>query len=223
VVAHFHYVLGGTAIFSMLAAVYYWWPKVTGRFLSQRLGRIQFWLLLIGFNMTFFVMHLLGLAGMPRRIADYSPFTNFELWNSIATAGYLLIAVSFIPFFAAVVSSLRGPRTSGADPWHANTLEWATTSPPPAHNFDWLPPIRSERPLFDLRWSAHGEVGRTVMVDSELAHTAREPIDTSIRPLGFAVAITGILLGVAVGLWVTAVSVGLLAVEVARLATEVRR
>ncbi len=153
VVAHFHYVMGGTVIFAVFAAIYFWWPKVTGRMLSERLATWHFWLLMVGFNATFFVMHLLGRGGMPRRVADYEPYSDFKLWNMIASIGYVILVVSMVPFGVAVVKSLRTPPTMGADPWEANSLEWATASPPPDHNFSWLPPIRSERPVFDLRWS----------------------------------------------------------------------
>jgi cytochrome c oxidase subunit 1 len=153
VVAHFHYVMGGTVIFAVFAAIYFWWPKVTGRMLSERLGAWHFWLLMIGFNMTFFVMHLLGRNGMPRRVADYEPFDDFKLWNMIASIGFVVLVAAMVPFLIAVVRSLRSAPTNAADPWGGNSLEWATSSPPPEHNFSWLPPIRSERPVFDLRWS----------------------------------------------------------------------
>ncbi len=153
VVAHFHYVMGGTVVFAVFAAIYFWWPKVTGRMLSERLGSWHFWLLMIGFNMTFFVMHLLGRNGMPRRVADYEPFDDFKLFNAIASIGYVILVAAMVPFVIAIVKSLRTAPSVGADPWEANSLEWATASPPPEHNFSWLPPIRSERPVFDLRWS----------------------------------------------------------------------
>ena len=163
VVAHFHYVMGGTVVFALFAAIYFWWPKVTGRFLSSTLGAIHFWLLLIGFHTTFFVMHLMGYQGLPRRVVDYPAIGAFERWNVIATVGYAIQALSMVPFVIAIVRSLRQPPTAGADPWHANSLEWSTTSPPPHHNFVWLPPIRSERPTFDYRWinDPGGERGRT--------------------------------------------------------------
>jgi cytochrome c oxidase subunit I len=125
--------------------------------LSRRLGTIHFWLVVVGFNLTFFFMHILGREGMARRVADYEPTDGFERWNMIASIGALVLTVSFVPFVIAIVKSFREPPTAGADPWHANSLEWATSSPPPAHNFTWLPPIRSERPVFDLRWSHHPE------------------------------------------------------------------
>ena len=158
VVAHFHYVMGGTVVFALFAAVHFWWPKVTGRMLSRRLAQWHFWLLFVGFQMTFFVMHILGRDGMPRRVGDYPRGQGLELLNRIATAGYVVLVASFVPFFVAIVRSLREPATVGADPWEANSLEWATTSPPPVHNFTWLPPIRSERPVFDLRWSERPDV-----------------------------------------------------------------
>ena len=155
VVAHFHYVMGGTVVFAFFAAVYFWWPKVTGRMLSNRLGTIHFVLTFIGFNMTFFVMHILGRNGMPRRVADYAPEDRFEGLNMISSIGAVVLGLSVIPFVIAIVRGLRGPKAAGADPWEAHTLEWATSSPPPPHNFTWLPPIRSERPVFALRWSQH--------------------------------------------------------------------
>jgi cytochrome c oxidase subunit 1 len=158
VVAHFHYVMGGTVIFALFAAIYFWWPKVTGRMLDKRLGTIHFWLMVIGFNSTFFVMHIMGRDGMPRRVADYPKGDGLEVLNAIASIGYVVLTLSFVPFAINVIKSLRGPATVGADPWEANSLEWVTSSPPPSHNFAWLPPIRSERPVFDLRWSEHPDV-----------------------------------------------------------------
>jgi cytochrome c oxidase subunit I len=180
VVAHFHYVMGGTVVFALFAAIYFWWPKVTGRILSSRLGRWHFWGTMIGFHLTFFVMHLLGYQGMPRRVADYPDFENWELWNRIASVGYGVLLVSIIPFAWAIVRSLRGPRNAGADPWHGNSLEWATTSPPPEHNFTWLPPIRSERPTFDLRWIARDDVSA---IGVREAWQGREQHDSHWFPL----------------------------------------
>ena len=151
VVAHIHYVLFGGTVFGIMAAMYYWFPKITGRMLSKRLGQWHFWLQFAGFNLTFFPMHVLGLRGMPRRIADYAPGRGWSFLNLLATAGAFLIAVSIAIFFANVFVTLRKPRTASADPWGANTLEWAASSPPPPHNFDALPPIRSARPVFDAR------------------------------------------------------------------------
>jgi cytochrome c oxidase subunit 1 len=158
VVAHLHYVLFGGSVFGVFAGVYYWFPKMTGRMLNETLGKVQFVLMFIGFNLTFFPMHVLGLQGMPRRIADYAGTAGWNELNLAATIGGFLIAASVIPFLWNVFVSLRNGDIAGDDPWEANTLEWATTSPPPPYNFDRLPEIRSERPLFDLRHgkAAHG-------------------------------------------------------------------
>jgi cytochrome c oxidase subunit 1 len=151
VVAHLHYVLFGGSVFGMFGGFYYWFPKMTGRMLNETLGKAQFVLMFIGFNLTFFPMHILGLSGMPRRIADYSSTAGWNELNLAATVGGFLIAASMLPFLWNVFLSLRSGEVAGDDPWEANTLEWATTSPPPPYNFDHLPEIRSERPLFDLR------------------------------------------------------------------------
>jgi len=157
VVAHFHYVLFGGTVFGIMAAMYYWFPKMTGRMLDGRLGRWHFWVQLVGFNLTFFPMHILGLRGMPRRIADYAPDKGWNTLNLVSTIGAFLIAVGMVIFFVNVARTLRKPRTAPDDPWGGNTLEWATTSPPPPHNFDALPPVRSVRPVYDARMAREGK------------------------------------------------------------------
>ena len=151
VVAHLHYVLFGGSVFAVMAGFYFYFPKMTGRMLNETVGKLQFVLMFVGFNLTFFPMHELGLAGMPRRIADYSSAAGWNDLNLLATFGGFTIAASMIPFLWNVFVSLRSGRIAGDDPWEANTLEWATSSPPPPYNFDHLPEIRSERPLFDVR------------------------------------------------------------------------
>jgi cytochrome c oxidase subunit 1 len=151
VVAHIHYVLFGGSVFGVFAGLYYWFPKMFGRKLSEGLGKIQFVLMFIGFNVTFFPMHSLGLSGMPRRIANYAPDAGWTELNLVATIGAFTIALSILPFLWNVFVSLRNGEPAGDDPWEANTLEWATSSPPPSYNFDHLPEIRSERPVFDAR------------------------------------------------------------------------
>ncbi|HEX5396202.1 MAG TPA: cbb3-type cytochrome c oxidase subunit I, partial [Candidatus Limnocylindria bacterium] len=151
-VAHLHYVFFGGSVFGVFAATYFWFPKMTGRRLNERLGKVHFWLHFIGFNLTFFPMHSLGITGMPRRVADYDPTnTGWMILNSLETVGAFIIAISIFPFLINVIATFINGERVGDDPWEANTLEWATSSPPPPHNFDKLPPIRSERPVFDLR------------------------------------------------------------------------
>jgi cytochrome c oxidase subunit 1 len=150
VVAHFHYVAFATAGFAGFAAIYYWFPKFTGKMMNETLGRIHFVLLFIGFNVTFFVQHDLGLRGMPRRTATYLQEDGFTTLNVVSTVGAFIIAVATIVFAWNLLSSLRHGPPAGDNPWDGQTLEWATTSPPPEHNFDSLPPIHSERPVWDL-------------------------------------------------------------------------
>jgi cytochrome c oxidase subunit 1 len=159
VVGHIHYVLFGGSVFAVFAGAYYWFPKITGRLYSESLGAWHFWLMLIGFNLTFFPMHILGVQGMQRRIATYPIETGFLPLNIVETIGAFLLGMSMLIFaWNAVVSWSKGA-AAGNDPWLANTLEWLTTSPPPAYNFGTLPRIRSERPLRDLRQAALGGDG----------------------------------------------------------------
>ncbi len=179
VVAHFHYVVFGTVVFAMFAGFYFWWPKMTGKMLDEGLGKLHFWLLFVGFHLTFLVQHWLGVEGMPRRYADYLPEDGFTALNQVSTAGSLVLAVAMLPFFYNVYKSSKGPVVESDDPWGwGRSLEWATSCPPPRHNFETLPRIRSESPAFDLH---HPEVAAM-----ELDHNNGED-----RPLADAPEVAG--------------------------------
>jgi cytochrome c oxidase subunit 1 len=152
VVAHFHYVIFGTVVFAMYGGFYFWWPKLTGKLLNETLGKWHFWLTFFGFHTTFLIQHWLGVEGMPRRYADYLPEDGFTLYNQISTLGAAILAISFLPFMYNIyITTMRAPRVTVDDPWgYGASLEWATSCPPPRHNFHSLPRIRSERPAFDL-------------------------------------------------------------------------
>jgi cytochrome c oxidase subunit I+III len=156
VVAHLHYVLIGGAVFPLFGAFYYWFPKMTGRMLSETLGRWNFWLFFIGFNLTFFPMHNLGLHGMPRRVYTYPADVGWNLLNALASIGAATIAVSILIFIVNVVRTLRRGQRAPGDPWGAPGLEWLTSSPPPPYNFAHIPVVGAREPL----WEAHGVAGR---------------------------------------------------------------
>ena len=157
VVAHFHYVVFGTVVFAMFAGYYFWWPKWTGKMLNEKLGNIHFWMLFIGFHGTFLVQHWLGVDGMPRRYADYRPTDGFTTLNQVSTVSAMVLGMSTFVFLANVWISRNSRLVAVDDPWGwGASLEWATSCPPPRHNFESIPRIRSERPAFDLH---HPEVG----------------------------------------------------------------
>jgi cytochrome c oxidase subunit I+III len=199
VVAHLHYVLIGGAVFPLFGAFYLWWPKVTGRMPSERLGQWHFWLFFVGVNLTFFPMHVLGLEGMPRRVYTYLPETGWGPLNFVATIGAVTIAVSVVLFLVNLVWSLREGAPAGDDPWEAPTLEWATSSPPPPYNFHLIPTVQSRSPLWrgpadvpvvtGLRTDMR-EVLVTTMLDAEPDSRMRMP-EPTIWPLLAAIA-TGV-------------------------------
>jgi cytochrome c oxidase subunit I len=151
VVAHFHYVLVGAIVFCIFSGFYYWYPKMTGKLLDERLGKWHFWLFFIGYHMTFDLMHIPGLLGMPRWIYTYQPGHGWEIWNVLVGIGAFIQAIAVLVFSYNLVHSYFKGADAGSDPWDAWTLEWSTTSPPPAYNFATEPVVRSRRPLWDIK------------------------------------------------------------------------
>jgi heme/copper-type cytochrome/quinol oxidase subunit 1 len=203
VVAHFHYVLIGGAVFPLIGGVYYWFPKFCGRMMDERLGRWNFWLAFIGFNLAFFPMHILGLEGMPRRVYTYLPEMGWGGLNLTASIGALILFVSFVLLLWNAVRSARGGVPAPDNPWDAGTLEWATTSPPPPYNFARIPVVTHREPL----WAERGELpvahGLSVERREHLVTTiteARPEIreaspEPSIWPLLAAIAVTVFFIG----------------------------
>jgi cytochrome c oxidase subunit 1 len=159
VVAHFHYTAFGASAFAMVGALYYWFPKMTGRMLSEGLGKVSFWLFFIGFQLTFLIQHSMGLDGMPRRIYEYSADAGWTWMNRISTVGAFVIALGVLLTIINVARSIRRGTIAGPDPWKANTLEWFTTSPPPENNFDVIPRVRSVEPMKDIRRQIERQTG----------------------------------------------------------------
>jgi cytochrome c oxidase subunit 1 len=171
VVAHFHYVVFGTVVFAMFAGFYFWWPKMTGQMLNERLGKLHFWLLFVGFHTTFLVQHWLGVEGMPRRYADYLPGDGFTTLNQVSTIGAFLLGASTLPFLWNVYITSKTPKVEVDDPWGwGRSLEWATSCPPPRHNFNSIPRIRSESPAFDLH---HPEIAALELAENDAEREGR--------------------------------------------------
>ncbi|MFC3896967.1 cytochrome c oxidase subunit I [Lentzea rhizosphaerae] len=186
VVAHFHYVLYGTIVFATFAGIYFWFPKITGRFLDEPLGKLHFWTTFLGFHATFLVQHWLGNEGMPRRYADYLASDGFTTLNMISTIGAYILGASTLPFIWNIFRSYRfGEVVTADDPWgYGNSLEWATSSPPPRHNFTELPRIRSERPAFELHYPHMIErirnEGHVTFTGKTIAHKDAKPAPSEL-------------------------------------------
>jgi cytochrome c oxidase subunit 1 len=165
VVAHLHYVFFGGTVFGLFAGVYYWWPKVTGRMLGEGLGKLNFWVMFLGVNLTFFPMHFLGLDGMARRIYTYPAGVGWEQWNMVATIGAFVLSVGVLVFYFNVVRSLRSGEAAAADPWDAATLEWSMSSPPPEYNFAAIPTVNSARPLWLHKYGPTRDISKRTKED----------------------------------------------------------
>ncbi|HET6830785.1 MAG TPA: cytochrome c oxidase subunit I [Solirubrobacterales bacterium] len=219
VVAHFHYVLMGGAVFPIFAAIYYWLPKISGKLLDERLGKTSFWLIFIGFNVTFFPMHISGLLGMPRRVYTYDGDLGWDSYNLLSTIGAFVLALGVLAIVANVIWSIYRGRPAGPDPWEANTLEWATPSPTPAYNFGVIPRVSSPDPNWDTadreadrRLAAEGEL---LLADEHQAIAASEvegePVrvmhmpEPSIWPLAVAVALSILFVGMITQVYLIAV------------------
>ncbi|HYI36799.1 MAG TPA: cbb3-type cytochrome c oxidase subunit I, partial [Thermoleophilaceae bacterium] len=160
VVAHLHYVLFGGSVFGIFAGVYYWFPKMSGRLMSEGLGKASFWVMFVGFNLTFLVQHSAGLSGMPRRIYDYPADAGWAAFNMISTIGSFMLGIGVLLTCVNVLRSIKHGRKAGNDPWKGNTLEWFTQSPPPDNNFDVIPRVRSVEPMKDIRREVQQGTGK---------------------------------------------------------------
>jgi heme/copper-type cytochrome/quinol oxidase subunit 1 len=210
VVAHFHYVLIGGSLFGLFAGAFYWWPKMTGRLLDERLGKLGFWVTFLGFNLAFFPQHYLGAMGMPRRIYTYPAATGWTFWNAASTVGAFGIGLGVLLFMVNAWRSFRGPATAPADPWDGRTLEWRTSSPPPVHDFDTIPPVYGR----DSFWrEKHGDArGRkpTPIPPAPEPHGIHLPAPSHwpvVVALGIGVAVAGALLHLAIVVLGAAVTV----------------
>jgi cytochrome c oxidase subunit 1 len=191
VVAHFHYVLFGGAIMGLLSGIYYWFPKLTGKMMDEAMGKVIFWIILVGFNVTFFPMHIVGAWGMPRRIFTDPAGRGWELPNRIETAGAYIIAVGVLLLLISIVRSFRNGAPAGDNPWDAATLEWMIPSPPPVHNFDKTPTVYTERPVWEKN---HGPgPGYSLPTGEEHIHVPPPSIKPFISSAGAAMILSGIV------------------------------
>ncbi|HET6577156.1 MAG TPA: cytochrome c oxidase subunit I [Gemmatimonadales bacterium] len=201
VVAHFHYVMFGGSIFGLTAGAYYWWPKMFGRMLDEGLGKLHFWLMLIGFNLTFFPMHILGLNGMPRRVYTYPEGLGFEELNLLETVAAFILAASFAVFLYNIIKTWRGPRNAPADPWNAATLEWAIPSPPQEWNFAEIPVVHGRDPLWEAKRERGGPLPEPQRVSGQGIHMPNPSYWPLVTALGLSSMMTGLMLIHHLGPW----------------------
>jgi cytochrome c oxidase subunit 1/cytochrome c oxidase subunit I+III len=223
VVAHFHYVLFGGAVFPIFAAVFYWLPKITGRLLDERLGVASFWLVFVGFNLAFFPMHVSGLLGMPRRVYTYPADMGWDTFNLLSTVGAVVLVLGIVAILVNVVWSVAAGEPAGDDPWGGNTLEWTTSSPPPAYDFARIPAVRSVDPGWDgesgpssLVLPEGHEMPATLPLDADPAAVLEMPAE-SLTPLLAAAALAVVCVGLIAGLDWLAIAAGAAAAVVLAL------
>jgi cytochrome c oxidase subunit 1 len=195
VVAHFHYVLFGGSIFALTAGAYYWFPKMFGKMLDEGLGKVHFWLMLIGFNLTFFPMHIVGLNGMPRRVYTYPAENNFGFWNMVETVGAFTLAVGFLVFIYNIWKTAKSGEKAKADPWNGATLEWAIASPPPEFNFAELPVVEGRDPLWEWKRAKGGMLPEPAYHSGQGIHMPNPSYWPIVTALGIAVFFCGFLVG----------------------------
>lgn len=195
VVAHIHYVLFGGSVFAIFAGLFYWFPKMTGRYLNDGLGKLQFWVMFVGFNLTFFPMHILGLLGMPRRIYTYGSGLGWDTWNLAETVGAFIIGVSILIFMWNFLISIRGGEPASADPWDGHGLEWTVSSPPPDYNFATIPVVNSRRPFWDFKHGdkTRGTPAQTVPTNPHAIHMPAGSYNPAIIAFGLTVVAYGLI------------------------------
>jgi cytochrome c oxidase subunit 1 len=195
IVAHFHYVLFGGSIFGLTAGGYYWWPKMSGRMLDEGLGKVHFWLMLIGFNLTFFPMHIVGLNGMPRRVYTYAAESNFEALNRLETYGSLILGFSFLIFLINIFKTMRKAPDAPADPWNGATLEWAIPSPPQEFNFAVEPTVHGRDALWEQKRASGGSLPEPQRVSGAGIHMPNPSFWPAVAAIGVATTLIGFIGG----------------------------
>jgi cytochrome c oxidase subunit 1 len=210
VVAHFHYVLFGGSIFGLTAGAYYWWPKMFGRMLDERLGKLHFWLMLIGFNLTFFPMHFVGLHGMPRRVYTYPEGLGFELLNQIETAGSFVLGLAFVVFLWNIFQAWRKPANAPADPWNGATLEWAIPSPPQEFNFEQIPTVHGRDALWETKRERKGTLPEPARVSGQGIHMPNPSYWPVVAAVGVLAVFLSLMFLGQTGVWGVVAAVAIL-------------